>query len=121
MVIFQKIDDSWPVQGAGSRFVVLRNAAGGTGPERNTVRQCRTELMAEIIATQGKGIGQRIVVRDIQAIVIAKRTTTIRCIKAVHFSIIPLLVNGGPVVDDIFGVMQEKMMGLDRATFAIWL
>jgi len=30
-------------------------------------------------------------------------------------------VNGGPVVDDIFGVMQEKMMGLDRATLAIWL
>src|SRR5579859_1297864 len=99
--------------------MVLGNSAGGSGPERNTIRQCWAELMTEIIATQCEGISQRIIVRDIGAIVIAERVTPIRYSKAIHFPIIPLFVNGNPIMSNIFGVVQEKMMRIDRASLAI--
>jgi hypothetical protein len=39
--------------------------------------------------------------------------------KAIHFPIIPLFVNGNPIMSNIFGVVQEKMMRLNRASLAI--
>src|SRR5947209_1972185 len=101
--------------------MVLRDAPARASPQRNAVGQCGTKLIAEIVAAQGEGIGQRVVVGKVGAIVIAKRTLAIGEIKPIHLPAIPLAVNSWPVMHNIFGIVQAKMIGLYRASLPIGL
>ena len=58
---------------------------------------------------------------EVGAIVVAQRALAVREIKPIHFPLIPLAVNRLPVMGDIFGVMQLKMIGLYRTSLAIRL
>src|SRR5258708_28523273 len=120
-MIFQQVDDGGKIEGARRRFVILCDTATGTGPQRDTVGQCRTQLIAEIVAAQGEGIGQRVVVGKVGAVIIAERALAIGEIKPIHLPTIPFAVNGVPVMGNISVCMQAKMIGLYRASFSIGL
>ena len=120
-VVFQQIDNGRKIQGAAWKFMVLGNPAGSASPQRNAIGQGRAELIAEIVAAQGEGIRQRVVVGDIRSVVVAERALPVREIKPIHLPVIPLAVDRLPVMGDIFCVMQLKMVGLYRTSLSIRL
>ncbi len=78
-------------------------------------------MITEVVATEGEGICQGVIVRDVGAVVIAERTFAIGSKKPIHFPVVPFIMNGLPVMVNVTGVMQSKVIGGDRASLTIWL
>src|SRR5262249_17520769 len=101
--------------------MVLSNPTSSASPESDTVRQRRTKLITEVVTTQREIISQPVIIRNIGTIVIAQSSGPISDIKAIHFSVIPLTMNGLPVMSDILSVVRLQLLRSDPASLAIGL
>src|SRR5947209_15737520 len=120
-MIFQQIDDGGEIQEALWQFLVLGDPTSSAGPKCQTIGQGWAKLITEVVPTQGEMIGQPIIVREVGTNVVTERTGPIGDVKAIHFPMIPLSVDGLPVMLDIFGIIEVELLGSDGSSLAIRL
>src|SRR5215831_8019572 len=88
----QQVYNNWPIQ-TSCLDTVSSVATRGSGYKRDTIRNGRTELRTEIVATQGESICECVVVGQVRAIIITQCTAAVGGHETIHGSIVPFLMN----------------------------
>src|SRR5437764_15461444 len=96
--------------------MVVRDPTSGAGPKSQAIGPGWAKLITEVVATQREMIGQPIIVREVGTNVVTQRTWPISYVKAIHFPLIPLSVDGLPVMLDIFRIKDVELMESDSSS-----